>query len=95
MHVVGGGEVGDLAEGDRERCRRSAAWFRWDGQLWTVQGGERRIPPLAERLPIVKEAAQRLGYPHGATLAQLLGQWYYWHGLVSDCIRLCSAWLPV
>ena len=53
------------------------------------------MPPLVERVTIVREAAQRLGYPHGSTLAQLLCQRYYWHGLVADCVRLCSAWLPV
>ena len=57
MHVVAGGAMEDLEDRDRARCRRSAAWFRWDGQLWTVAGGERRIPPLAERVQLVREAA--------------------------------------
>ena len=57
MHVVAGGALGDLEDRDRARCQRSAAWFRWDGQLWTVAGGERRIPPLAERVQLVREAA--------------------------------------
>ena len=57
MHVVAGGALGDLEDRDRARCQRSAAWFRWDGQLWTVAGGERRIPPLAERVQLVRKAA--------------------------------------
>ena len=57
MHVVAGGALGDLEDCDRARCQRSAAWFKWDGQLWTVAGGERRIPPLAERVQLVREAA--------------------------------------
>ena len=47
----------DLEDRDRARCQCSAAWFRWDGQLWMVAGGERRIPPLAERVQLVLEAA--------------------------------------
>ena len=57
MHMVAGQALGDLEDRDRARCQRSAAWFRWDGQLWTVTGGERRIPPLAERVQLVREAA--------------------------------------
>ena len=57
MHVVAGGAMEDLEDRDRARCQRSAAWFMWDGQLWTVAGGERRIPPLAERVQLVREAA--------------------------------------
>ena len=57
MHVVAGGALEGLEDRDRARCQRSATWFRWDGQLWTVAGGERRIPPLAERVQLVREAA--------------------------------------
>ena len=57
MHVVAGGALGDLEDCDRASCQRSAAWFKWDSQLWTVTGGERRIPLLAERVQLVREAA--------------------------------------
>ena len=67
-------------------------WLQWDdGKLWAIAGGLCwRIPPLAEMKSLVLQAACQLGFPSGARLAQWLGDRYYWHGLVCNCITLCN-----
>ena len=96
MHVVCGGDLAELKESDRERCEKVSAWWEWrDGQLWTAKGRWRRVPPIVKRARLTRAAAESLGFPSGATLAPLLAQRYYWHGLARDCVVLCARWLPV
>ena len=44
---------------------------------------------------MVKLASEALGFPSGATLAPLLAQHYYLHGLIRDCVVLHARWLAV
>lgn len=85
--VAGTGVVTDATP---HRVARASAWLAWeDGQLWCTTPGRRRIPPMAERQDIVREAAHAHGYPGGARLKSLLATRYYWQGLAKDCVQWC------
>ena len=55
-------------------------------------GCKRRVLPIAEWAQLVKLALEALGFPSGATLAPLLAQYYFWHGLARDCVVLGARW---
>ena len=63
--------------------------------MWMAVGRKRRVPPIVERAQLVRLAFEALGFPSGATVAPLLAQRYYWHGLARDGMVLCARCLAV
>ena len=43
----------------------------------------------------MKLALEVLSFLSGATLAPLLAQRYFWHGLARGCVVLCTRWHAV
>jgi hypothetical protein len=78
------------------RCKKVAAWFKWDGQaLWLKDATlERRVVPICARAAIVARAARELGYPGGDRLYQLLKLRMYWRGMRLDCLTICRSQHP-
>lgn len=56
--------------------------------------GERQVPPLHLREPLIVDAYRSLGCPGGQRLYELLRQRYYWSGMTRDCIRVCADQVP-
>ena len=42
-----------------------------------MTGGLQRVPAIVEQADLIRDAAEHLVFPHGSTLAQLLGYMYY------------------
>lgn len=49
----------------------------------------REVPPLWERLDLIRRTYYSLGCPGGERLYQLLRERYYWHGMKRDCLHMC------
>ena len=62
------------------QCERALGWLRYEqGLLWAVSEGRwRHIPPLHERVHLVREVCTSLGFPGGMHLYHLLKERYFW-----------------
>ena len=65
-----------------QRVIKTARWLRLDSasRLWAthdVLGWQRRIPPLGERLAILREASRNMGFPGGDKLYEHVRLHYY------------------
>ena len=74
-----------------QRVIKTARWLRLDsaGRLWAthdVLGWQRRIPPLGERLAILREASRNMGSPGGDRLYEHVRLRYYWRSMRADCM---------
>ena len=70
---------------------KTARWLRLDsaGRLWAthdVLGWQRRIPPLGERLAILREASCNMGFLGGDKLYEHVRLRYYWRLMQANCI---------
>ena len=96
MYFVGqGGAPAVWTDETAARVARAASMYRWDGErLWLLSkhypSFKCNIPPIWCRRILIAEVQSTLGYPGGKRVAALVRQWYYWTGLLADCIEVCS-----
>lgn len=62
-------------------------------QLWctSVPGfGPRRIPLIHERYTIMKETQVQSCYARGQAIYELVRPYYFWTGMLADCMALAA-----
>lgn len=65
-----------------------------DEQLWctSLPGyGPRRIPLMRERLGIMKEVQEQSNYARGQAIYELLRPYFFWSGMLADCLALAAS----
>lgn len=100
MYYLCAGEhmPGMVNPSQRARIERAAYWLWWDGARLRQKVGQGRwliVPPICDRKRIVAHTAQSLGFPGGKRLFRLLRQTLTWHGMLTECVRVCAEVLPV
>jgi hypothetical protein len=53
------------------------------------------IPPMKNRVKLIKDVATALAFPAGIRVYNLIKTQYFWEGMLADCRSICSSLVPL